>query len=166
MEWFGCFLRLPQNSLQAGSECGLDGGREKAIPGAGRPGLSCYPGCATRRVRSRAQGDLSKRKRVPKRICRQRAQPRSAAHSQTAWVTQATDTGRTTGAHSKGSEEGEVVGGDQEVLEQTRPSSAKVARPVRTRHQSTRKRRATATRICLRRDVPILSIFARAHFTT
>jgi hypothetical protein len=139
------FLGLPQNSLQVGRECGLDGGREKAILGAVRPGLSCYPGCVARSAEQSPRG-LVQGKEVSSVIGRQGAQPQSSAHSQTAWEAQADGTGRTTGAHSK-EKRGEgltngVQGRHQEVLAQTRPSASKVVWPVRTRHQSTRKRRA------------------------
>ena len=47
----------------------------------------------------------------------------------------------------------------------TKPSSAALTRPVRTRHQSTKKRRASATRICLPRCVLAARNFSRAQMT-
>lgn len=141
------------------------GRREESVPGctgaAGLKLLSGLPGLG----RAEPKGTCPSGKKIPGVLPLASAAP-AGAHSEPAWETQATASGRPVGAHSKGKWMRGCCFYIQPVFAQTRPSSAKVVCPVRSLHQSTRKRRATATRICFLRPWFAPVILAWAHFTT
>jgi hypothetical protein len=170
--WIGCFLsvtpKLPvwweeaRSLWRAGEVIRSQGAGLKLLSGCNRPVGRTEPKRTCPRGRS-------------ERICRQRARPRQGRPFSICVRFTSHDAGQARRGALKVNGSG-VTKNRREAnsghwaaegeAAQRRPRAAKVVWPVRTFHQSTRKRRATARAICLMRWELAPAILRRAQMIT